>query len=210
MSASIQTKFLFAGVSEFAKRIGKSSKTLRRWDASGILIAKRHPSGHRYYDESDVRKVFGGRLEPGRTVVYCRVSSAGQKDDLEGQVRAMEEFCLQSGIAVDEWANEIGGGMNFNRKRFLLLMDEIQQGKIAKLLIAHKDRLCRFGFEYFERMARESGCELIVVNQESLSPQQEMIEDLLAIVHTFSCRLYGLRRYKKMLKADLKVKSKTK
>lgn len=104
----------------------------------------------------------------------------------------MEQFCLQSGIAVDDWITEIGGGMNFNRKRFLRLMDDIQQGSVAKLLIAHKDRLCRFGFAYFERMAKESGCELIVVNQESLSPQQEMVEDLLAIVHTFSCRLYGL------------------
>jgi putative resolvase len=82
-------------------------------------------------------------------------------------------------------------------------MDEIQKGKVSRLLIAHKDRLCRFGFDYFERMIGESGCELIVVNQESLSPQQEMIEDLLTIVHTFSCRLYGLRRYKKILKNDL-------
>ena len=195
-------------IGEFAKRIGKSPRTLRRWDANGVLVAKRHPSGHRYYDESDVRQVFGGDPVFRRTIVYCRVSSAGQKDDLEGQVKAMEEFCRQSGIAVDEWITEIGGGMNFKRKRFLKLMDNIQQGGVAKLLIAHKDRLCRFGFDYFERMARESGCDFIVMNQESLSPQQEMIEDLLAIVHTFSCRLYGLRRYKKMLDNDLGTKNK--
>ncbi len=119
-------------------------------------------------------------------------------------------FCLQAGIAVDDWVKEIGGGMNFKRKRFLQLMDDVQQGSVGKLLIAHKDRLCRFGFEYFERMAKESGCELIVINQESLSPQQEMIEDLLAIVHTFSCRLYGLRRYKKILKDNLTAKNKEK
>ncbi len=197
-------------VSEFAKRIGKSPRTLRRWDTNGILVAKRHPSGHRYYDESDVRKVFGYPSESQRTVVYCRVSSAGQKDDLDNQVKAMERFCLQAGIAVDDWVKEIGGGMNFKRKRFLQLMDDVQQGSVGKLLIAHKDRLCRFGFEYFERMAKESGCELIVINQESLSPQQEMIEDLLAIVHTFSCRLYGLRRYKKILKDNLTAKNKEK
>lgn len=115
----------------------------------------------------------------------------------------MEQFCLHSGTAVDDWISEIGGGMNFKRKHFLKLMNNIQEGKIAKLIIAHKDRLCRFGFEYFEQLASENGCELVVVNQESLSPQQEMIEDLLAIVHTFSCRLYGLRRYKKILKNEL-------
>jgi predicted site-specific integrase-resolvase len=194
-------------VHEFAKRIGKSPRTLRRWDKNGILIAKRHPSGHRYYDESDIRRVFGYESPSRGTAVYCRVSSTNQKDDLEDQVKAMEQFCLQSGIAVDDWITEIGGEMNYKHKKFLTLLDDIQQGRIARVLIAHKDRLCRFGFEYFEHMARESGCELIVVNQESLSPKQEMVEDLLAIVHTFSCRLYGLRRYKKMLKEDLIAKN---
>jgi predicted site-specific integrase-resolvase len=190
--------------SEFANRIGKSTKTLRRWDVNGILPAKRHPSGHRYYDESDVRKVFGEPERQRNVVVYCRVSSSIQKDDLQHQIEAMEKFCLNAAIAVDEWITEIGGGMNFKRKRFLKLMDDIQQGKISKLLIAHKDRLCRFGFDFFERMAKEYGTEMIIVNQESLSPQKEMVEDLLAIIHTFSCRLYGLRRYSKILKKDLK------
>ena len=190
-------------ISEFAKRIGKSAKTLRRWDKEGILKAKRQPSGHRYYDESDVRKLFGGISMKPKTVVYCRVSSSGQKDDLIGQVTAMEKFCLGGGIPVDEWITEIGGGMNFKRKQFLKLMSDIQHGSIKQLIIAHKDRLCRFGFEYFEKMASENGCEITVVNHESLSPQQEMIEDLLTIVHTFSCRLYGLRRYKKILKDEL-------
>ena len=88
--------------------------------------------------------------------------------------------------------------MNFKRKKFLKIMDAIQNGEVSKLLIAHKDRLVRF--EYFEHLAVTNGCELIVVNQESLSPQQEMVEDLMAIIHTFSCRLYGLRKYKKDIK----------
>ena len=67
---------------------------------------------------------------------------------------------------------EIGGGMNFKRKKFLSLMSRIQTGEINKLLIAHKDRLVRFGFDYFDFMAKDNGCEIVVVNQESLSPQQ--------------------------------------
>ena len=73
-------------------------------------------------------------------------------------------------------------------------------GEISKLLIAHKDRLVRFGFDYFEHLAITNGCEIVIVNQDSLSPQQEMVEDLMAIIHTFSCRLYGLRKYKKNIK----------
>jgi len=112
----------------------------------------------------------------------------------------MESFCINGSITVDEWVEEIGGGMNFKRKKFLHLFNQISNGEVRALYIAHKDRLVRFGFDLIEHAAKMNGCEIIVVNQQSLSPQQEMIEDLLAIVHTFSCRLYGLRSYKKKLK----------
>jgi predicted site-specific integrase-resolvase len=112
--------------SEFAKRVGVTTRTLRRWDADGKLVAKRHPSGHRYYDESDVRSHLGVKEQDRRIVVYCRISSQNQKDDLASQVTAMEQFCLAQGIAVDPWIKEVGGGMNFKRKAFLSLMSQIQ------------------------------------------------------------------------------------
>lgn len=185
-------------ISEFAERVKVSMSTLRRWDASGEFPAKRRPSGHRYYDESDVRKLLNLTPEEMRKViVYCRVSSHGQKDDLASQIEAMETYCLGAGIAVDEWINEIGGGMNFKRKKFLTLMDAIIAGEVKHLIIAHKDRLVRFGFDFIHYLADRHGCEIEVVNQESLSSQEEMTEDLLAIVHTFSCRLYRMRKYRK-------------
>ncbi|MBM0230226.1 IS607 family transposase [Micromonospora sicca] len=191
---------------EFAKRVGRSVGTVRRWEAEGRISVRRLPSGQRYFDDSDVRKV----LQPGldadrrRVVVYCRVSSPGQKADLASQVESMQQFCLARGLAVDEWVSEVGGGLNLRRKKFLALMDAIDRGEVATLVVAHKDRLARFGFEFLEHVAARNNCEIVVANQEALSPQQEMVEDLLAIVHTFSCRLYGLRRYEKELKgADL-------
>lgn len=184
-------------IKEFAKRVGCSASTVRRWEREGKIVAKRHPSGQRYFDESDVRQVLRRGPDSRATVVYCRVSSAGQKDDLDSQVKAMEAYCLGAGIAVDEWVQEVGGGMNFKRKKFLELVSRIISGEVERLLVAHKDRLVRFGFDLIEYLAVPSGCTIEVVNQESLSPQQEMVEDLLAIVHTFSCRLYGMRKYKK-------------
>jgi predicted site-specific integrase-resolvase len=189
-------------INEFAKRIGRATSTIRRWEREGKLTAKRLPSGQRYFDESDVRAMLGGAPDKRLTVVYCRVSAAGQRDDLESQVAAMEAYCLAVAIAVDEWIKEVGGGMNFRRKRFLDLLDRIGRGEIARVLVAHKDRLVRFGFDLLDHLAREQGCEIVVVNQESLSPEQEMVEDLLAIVQTFSCRLYGMRKYKKQIKED--------
>lgn len=189
-------------INEFAKRIGKAPSTIRRWEREGKLVAKRHPSGHRYFDETDVRLLTGCVPERRGVVVYCRVSRAGQKDDLASQVAAMETYCLGAGIAVDEWIQEIGGGMNFKRKRFLTLVERIGRGEVRQLLIAHKDRLMRFGFDLFAHIAQQNGCEVVVVNQDSLSPQQEMVEDLMAIVHTFSCRLDGMRKYKQEIKDD--------
>lgn len=192
----------FYRVSEFAKRIGRSSSTVRRWDREGRLLPRRTAGGHRYYSEVDVRRALQIDIEAvdRKTVVYCRVSGRAQVSDLKSQVEAMRLFCLGSGVKVDEWVEEIGGGMNFKRKRFLDIMQRIETMEIGKLIVAHKDRLVRFGFDFIEHFCNQHDCKLVVINQEQLSPQQEMVEDLMAIVHCFSSRLYGLRSYKKQIK----------
>ena len=99
---------------------------------------------------------------------------------------------------------EIGGGLNYTRPKFLQLMTMIEKREVARVVIAHKDRLVRFGWEYFENMIRTHGGELIIANAKSLSPQQELVEDLMAVIHSFSCRLYGLRKYKKEITQKIK------
>lgn len=116
----------------------------------------------------------------------------------------METFCLNRGLSVDDWVSEIGGGLNFKRKKFLSIMMSMLRGEISTIVVAHKDRMCRFAFDFILELATSVGCEIIVANQESLSPQQELVEDLMAIIHCFSCRLYGLRNYSKEIKETLK------
>ena len=184
---------------EFAEQIGVSVETLRRWDRTGKLKAKRTPSNHRYYTEEDLWQARGLKpiAEERLVKVYCRVSSAKQKNELANQKLSMEQFCLARGYAVDEWVEEIGGGLNFKRKKFLNLIEEAISGKIETIVIAHKDRLCRFAFDLIEQLLRKRGCQIVVANAESMSPQQELVEDLMAVVHCFSCRLYGSRSYRK-------------
>ena len=189
-------------IGQFAKLVRRTPATIRRWEAEGKIASKRLPSGHRYYDDTDLQAVLGVKPERKHTVVYCRESSRGQKADLERQLEAMEMWTLGSGTAVDEWITEIGGGMNFKRPQFLKLLDRISTGEIGRLIVAHKDRLVRFGFDLIGHLCESRGCELIVVNQMSLSPEKEMVEDMLAIVHTFSCRLHGMRKYEKGLREE--------
>ena len=103
-----------------------------------------------------------------------------------------------------EFIEEIGGGLNFKRPRFLALVDSVIAGEVDKLILAHKDRLMRFGFDLLKHICAKHGCELMVLNTEKVSPEQEMVQDLMAITHCFSSRLYGLRNYRKALKEALK------
>lgn len=185
---------------QFAEKLGVSVSTLRRWDFEGRLVAKRTKTNQRYYTDDDYRLWRNLPVGERKKVVYCRVNGVRQKGDLQNQLDAMQAFCLGSGVVIDEWVSEIDSGLNFKRKHFLNLMEQIENNEISHLYIAHKDRLCRFGFDYFFEFAKRHNCQIIVVNQESLSPQQEMVEDMLAIIHSFSSRLYGLRKYKKQIK----------
>ena len=192
-----------------AKLLGVSVKTLQRWEREGRLIpVARTDSNRRLYTEAQIREFQGLRLSggvgPTRLVAYCRVSSAAQKPDLANQRKVLEEFVVAKGLANVEFVEEIGGGLNFKRKRFLTLMDEIGRREIKTLILAHRDRLTRFGFEWFEHYAKSNGCEVLVLNQERLSPKQEMVQDLMTIVHCFSSRLYGLSNYRKKLDEALR------
>ena len=182
-------------IGEFAKKLGVSVKTLQRWDTSGKLVAKRHPSGRRYYDSSHIPYATNGEV-----VGYCRVSSASQRDDLERQV----EFVMNSGYSFDRIVEEIGGGMNLKRPKFRMLISDIIEGKVSILILAHKDRAMRFGFDLLEYICDLKGTKVIILESATMSPQEELVNDILSIIHTFSSRLYGLRKYKKKIEDDIR------
>lgn len=133
-------------------------------------------------------------------IVYCRVSSTGQKEDLQRQIAAMEQFCLSQGVSITEVVGEVGGGLNFKRPKFLKIIQQAVLGEIELLYVAHKDRLCRFGFDLVEQIVEWGGGKIVVANAQSLSPHEELTADLLSIIHCFSSRLYGLRKYKAKVK----------
>ena len=194
-------------VSEAAEYVGRTVRTLQRWDREGVLRPdSRTATNRRVYTRQQLDAFLGRRHEitvPNRVIAYCRVSSQAQKPDLKNQRSVLEVFVAARGLANVEWVEEIGGGLNFKRPKFASVMEAVERGEVKALVIAHKDRLVRFGFEWFEALCQRKGCELLILNNDSLSPEQEMVQDLMTIVHCFSSRLYGLRNYKKKLKEAL-------
>ncbi len=186
---------------EFGQLIGRKTKTLQKWDRDGKLVAHRSPTtNRRFYTHDQYLEYMGLKAqERGLTIVYARVSTAAQKPDLAHQVKALETYCQQRGLTADEWMQDIGSGLNYRRRHFHRLMEMVELGQVRQLVIAHRDRLVRFGFEYFEALCERHGTQMIVVNGDSLSPEQELVQDLLAIVTVFSARLPGLRSYKKAI-----------
>lgn len=167
-------------------------------------MAYRTQTGRRFYTEAQADACLGRTPAPEqekrKTVCYTRVSGSDQKNDLSSQKAALEAFVIAQGLSVDEWLSDIGSGLNFKRKQFNALLDAVEKHQIAKIVIAHKDRFVRFGYDWFESYCQRHGCDIVVINVESLSPEQEVVKDLLTIIHCFSSRLYGLRRYKREIK----------
>ncbi len=186
---------------EFGKLIGRTTNTLQKWDRQGILKAHRSPTNRRYYTHDQYLQYRGlVAQEQGLTIVYSRVSGVAQKHDLVKQINALETYCKQQSITVDEWMSDIGSGLNYKRKQFNRLMEMIELGQVRRLIIAHRDRLVRFGYDYFEALCQRHHTEIVIINGENFSPEQELVRDLLAIVTVFSARLHGLRSYRNVLK----------
>ena len=193
---------------EFAEMIGVSVKTLQRWDRNKKLIAYRTPTNRRYYTHNQYVECMGKIVQEKdkrKTIIYTRVSSSGQKDDLKNQVNFLKQFANAKGLIVDEIFEDIGSGLNYNRKKWNKLLEDCMLGLIKTIIVAHKDRFIRFGYDWFERFLKTNGVEIIVVNNETLSPREEMIQDLISIIHVFSCRIYGLRKYKNKIKGDEEI-----
>ena len=190
---------------EFAELLNVSVLTLQRWDNAGKLKAFRTPTNRRYYTYEQYQKYMGITNLNKKTVIYTRVSTSNQKDALKNQVEFLKQYVNGKGIIVDTVIEDYGSGLNYNRKQWNKLIDECMTNEIGTIIITHKDRFVRFGFDWFEKFLNKFGVKFIIVNNESLSPQEELVQDIISILHVFSCRIYGLRKYEKKIKEDIEV-----
>ena len=151
-------------VSEFSDLIGKSVKTLQRWDREGVLTAYRSPSNRRYYTHSQYLNYIGeGSTNERVNVMYARVSTRNQADDLKNQLQFLNNYTLSHGIEISNVYTDFGSGLNYNRKNWNKLIDDCFERKIKTIYVSHKDRFVRFGFDWIQNLLERLTDTKIVV-----------------------------------------------
>ena len=178
-----------------AQTLGITVEHLRRMERAGEITCIRTGGGHRRYDvQSFIDAQTGTDIT---TIGYCRVSGKGQSDDLASQVAYLQKHYPEAEIIKD-----FGSGINFKRKGLQTLLERILQGDKLRIVVAHRDRLARFGGEVIQFLVEQNGGEVVVLDKNVYSPEEELTADLETILHVFSRRMYGLRRYRDQIKED--------
>ena len=176
---------MFVTPKQASEYYGVSKETLRLWSQNHKIKFIKTKKGHRRY-QIDVQDCQPTRV----SIIYARVSSSKQQNDLDRQVSF-----LQQKYPNHELITDIGSGINFKRKGLKTLLDKIFSGSVEQIVVAHKDRLTRFGFELFQYICKKFKTELIVIKDDNKSPVEDLSEDLFSIITVFTARYNGMRKY---------------
>lgn len=190
-------------LSKASKVLGVTTKTLRNWDEAGKIQTVRTSGNHRRIPIEELEK-FRGKETNIRTItiVYARCSTHKQEENLERQVGRLLEHCV-----TNDWKPElykdIGSGLNENRRQFKKMLKRVAEDDVARVVIEYKDRIARYGFETFKSYCESYGVEVVVLKDaEKKEFEEEMVEDIIALVTSYSARIYGKRGGRKKEKND--------
>lgn len=181
---------------EVKQMLRVSDTTLHRWVEEGRIRAIRTPAGQRRYHSHDIQSILEQPTLPDNPktktkIAYCRVSSVKQMDDL-----ARQQSFFRQHFSGYELVTDVGSGLNWKRKGLRSILERAMSGDLSEVVVAHRDRLCRFSFELLEWIFSTNGVKLVVLNQEeNQSTNGELADDILSIIHVYSCRQMGKRRY---------------
>ena len=193
-----------------AKRyFGVTNQTLVNWADTGKIdyIKTSEPHGKRRYNidsykytnEEKPTKIEKRFKAEKKGICYCRVSTKRQGDDLKRQ----EEF-LKDKYPTYEIIKDIGSGLNYKRRGILSILQRTFEGDIQEVVVAHRDRLCRHGIELFEWLFDLYNVKLTILNEENHSYEEELVNDVLSILHVYSCRINGRRKYTRKGKVEMR------
>jgi predicted site-specific integrase-resolvase len=176
-------------------------QTLCKYVKNKSIRIEVQPNGQYNYNESDVYKFLNKDLNR-KIVIYSRVSTHKQKNDLENQSKMLKQYCFSKGYQVFEVFEDIASGINFDkRKQFFKLVDGIIDGKIEKVVVLYKDRLSRVGFSLFVELFKRFDCEIEVMSEvgNTKLDSEEVFEEIVSMLHCYSMKMYSNRRSKTKL-----------
>ena len=190
----------FIPIRKASQLTGIGPQTLRHYADSNKVETYRTPAGQRMFNQQSLLQFVGhvSITQKKQKIVYCRVSSKKQLDDLERQCQY-----LLSRHPNYELITDCGSGINFKRKGLQTILERTMSGAVEEIVVAHKDRLCRFGFELIESICNFYDTKLTILDhEEHRSSEQELAEDILSIVTVFACKQMGKRKYSAKNKKD--------
>jgi len=185
------------------KILGVTTPTLVNWSKKGKIGFVISPSGTRLYCSKDIFNITGKPVssEEKQKICYCRVSSKKQMDDFERQKDFFRNKFPDYNLVTD-----VGSGINWKRKGLRTILEQSMQGKVSEVVVAHRDRICRFGFELIEFILKKNQTKLIVLNDESgESADSDLADDIVSIIHVYSCRKMGRRRYSNKMQENKNI-----
>lgn len=199
----------FISGSKASEILGVHQRTLYQWDKKKLIETIRTPGGKRLYNvkkyleghnknETNIltvnNPVINDKIANSKNYIYARVSSLGQKEDLERQIKLLQDKYPNYKLISD-----IGSGMNLNRKGLRQIIDKAIQGNVDEVVIVHKDRLCRYGYELIEDIIKKysNGKITIIEKKANKEPKEELVDDVLQIMNIFVAKINGMRKYDK-------------
>lgn len=181
--------------------------TLKKWKDEGKIKYKKFSAKKYLYD---IDSVLENSNETEDVAIYCRVSTSSQKEDLNRQIELVKSYCISKGFIPKYIISDVASGLNENRKGLNELLNLVFDRKIKRVFMTYKDRLSRFGFDYFVNIFSKFGVDVIVLDESENQPksnEEELTEDLISIIHHYSMKIYSSRR-KKLQKISSLLKEK--
>ena len=172
-----------------------SRKTLHVYASTGKIRFTVMPNGFYDYNDADVYKLLNRDVKR-KTVIYARVSTVKQKEDLEDQIQQLKQWCFMNGYTINGVYSDIASGISFGkRKEFFNMLDEITNYKVEKVIITYRDRLSRSGFDLFKHLFEKFGTEIIVISEAGNQKldSEEIFNDIISMIHSYSMKLYSKR-----------------
>ncbi len=184
-------------IGKAAKEIGVTVVTLREWEKSGKVPSERTKGGHRRFDLETVLGCASLRKDTEKvTLIYARVSTPSRKNDLDMQKQVLQLYCASKGWKY-KVIEDIGSGINYNKKGLLELIRLIESNAIECIVINYKDRLLCFGSELIFEVCKYHNIEIVVLTEdEEKSYEEELVDDVLSVITVFSAKLYGSKSHK--------------